>query len=65
MCVEYLRSVWSALVPAKEASRHEPADLEAHWCGGEPSVVLVTDAAHVRVQVRPLLVRTDAHTIDV
>jgi hypothetical protein len=57
--------VWSALVPAKEASRHEPADLEAHWCGGEPSVVLVTDAAHVRVQVRPLLVRTDAHTIDV
>ena len=64
--MEYLRSVWAALVPAKAASRHEPADLEAHWCGGEQSVVVVTDAADVRVQVRPLLVRTDVHrAIDV
>jgi hypothetical protein len=64
--MEYLRSVWEALVPAKAASRHEPADLESHWCGGEQSVVVVMDAADVRVQVRPLLVRTDAHkAIDV
>jgi hypothetical protein len=63
--MEYLRSVWAALVPVKEA-RAEDADLEAHWCGGGQSVVLVTDAADVRVQVRPLLLRTDAHrAIDV
>ena len=62
--MEYLRSVWAALVPVQ--ARAEPADLEAHWCGGEQSVVLVTDAADVRVQVRPLVVRTDAHkAIDV
>ena len=64
--MEYLRSVWAALVPAKAARGHEPADLEAHWCGGEQSVVVVTDAADVRVQVRPLLVPTDVHrAIDV
>ena len=53
--MEYLRSVWAALMPVKQ----EPADLEAHWCGGEPSVVIVTDAADVRVQVRPLLRASD------
>ena len=58
--MEYLRSVWAALVPVKQA-RAEHADLEAHWCGGEQSVVIVTDAVDVRVQVRPLLVRTDMH----
>jgi hypothetical protein len=64
--MEYLRSVWAALVPVKEASRHEPADLEAHWCGGEPGVVIVTDAADVRVQVSPLALATDVHrAIDV
>ena len=63
--MEYLRSVWAALVPAK-ASGHQHADLEAHWCGGEQSVVVVTDAADVCVQVRPLVVRTDVHrAIDV
>ena len=61
--MEYLRSVWAALVPPSEPPA--PADLEAHWCGGEQSVVIVTDAADVRVQVRPLL-RTDIHNaIDV
>jgi hypothetical protein len=64
--MEYLRSVWAALVPAKAARGHEHADLEAHWCGGEPSVVVVTDAADVRVQVRPLALPTDVHrAIDV
>ena len=63
--MEYLRSVWAALVPVKHA-RAEPADLEAHWCGGEPSVVIVTDAADVRVQMRPLALPTDVHrAIDV
>ncbi len=62
--MEYLRSVWAALVPVKAVSGHEHADLEAHWCGGEQSVVVVTDAADVRVQVCPLLV--DVHrAIDV
>jgi len=64
--MEYLRSVWAALVPVKQDSRLEPADLEAHWCGGEPGVVIVTDAADVRVQVRPLALPTDVHrAIDV
>jgi hypothetical protein len=63
--MEYLRSVWAALVPVKHA-RAEHADLEAHWCGGEPGVVIVTDAADVRVQVRPLALPTDVHrAIDV
>ena len=62
--MEYLRSVWAALVPVH--ARAEPADLEAHWCGGEQSVVVVTDAADECVQVRALLVRTDVHrAIDV
>ena len=62
--MEYLRSVWAALVPVKASAEH--ADLEAHWCGGEPSVVIVTDAADVRVQVRPLALPTDVHrAIDV
>jgi hypothetical protein len=57
--MEYLRSVWAALVPVQAASAHEHADLEAHWCGGEQGVVLVTNAADVRVQVRPLLRASD------
>ena len=62
--MEYLRSVWAALVPVQARAEH--ADLEAHWCGGEQSVVIVTDAADVRVQVRPLLRATDVYSaIDV
>ena len=61
--MEYLRSVWAALVPVKAARRLEPADLEAHWCGGEPGVVIVTDAADVRVQVGPLLRATDIYDV--
>lgn len=65
--MEYLRSCWAALVPVREEKRApQYADLEAHWCGGEQSVVLVTDAADVRVQVRPLLRATDVYSaIDV
>ena len=48
--MEYLRSCWAALVPAKEAPAPQYADLEAY--GG-------ADAADVRVQVSPLLRATD------
>ena len=52
--MEYLRSVWAALVPVKAARGHEPADLEAHWCG---------DASDVRVQVSPLLRTHDIYDV--
>ena len=57
--MEYLRSVWAALVPRSEPPA--PADLEAHWCGVEQSIVIVTDAADVRVQVRPLMRASDLY----
>ena len=50
VCMEYLWSVWAALVPVKQ----EPADLEAHWCG---------DASDVRVQVSPLLRTHDIYDV--
>ena len=55
--MEYLRSCFAALVPVKEAPAPQYADLEDDC--GEHGPVLVTDAADVRVQVAPLLVRTD------
>jgi hypothetical protein len=51
--MEYLRSVWAALVPVKHALA-EHADLEAHWCG---------DASDVRVQVSPLLRTHDIYDV--
>jgi hypothetical protein len=59
--MEYLRSCWAALVPRNEPPA--PADLEAHWCGVEQSIVIVTDAADVRVQVRPLLRTHDLYDV--
>ena len=60
--MEYLRSCWAALVPVKETRAPEYADLEAYG-GGVESIVIVTDAADVRVQVRPLLRATDVHDV--
>jgi len=61
--MEYLRSVWAALVPVTEVRSDEHADLEA--CGGAcaQSIVIVTDAADVRVQVRPLLRASDVEQL--
>ena len=59
-CMDFLRRCFVALVPAKEKRAHEHADVEAYGCGGE-SIVIVTDAADVRVQVRPLLRTSDIH----
>ena len=56
MRMEYLRSVWAALVPAREAPS---ADLE-DGCGGEHRILLVLDAADARAEVRPLLRARDA-----
>jgi hypothetical protein len=61
--MEYLRSVWAAVMPAKGKRELEYADVEAHGCGGAESVVLVTEALDVRVQVRPLLHTHDLYDI--
>ena len=58
--MEYLRSCWAALVPVKEKRAPEYPDLESYG-GGAESIVIVTEAADVRVQVRPLLRRTDVY----
>jgi hypothetical protein len=42
---------------------HEHADLEACGGAGEQSIVIVTDAADVRMQVRPLLRGSDVHEV--
>ena len=57
--MEYLRRFLETLVPPREEPA--PADVEAHWCGGEQSIVIVTDAADVRVQVRPLMRASDLY----
>jgi hypothetical protein len=58
--MEYLRSCFVALLPARAERARQYPDLEAYGEGaGAESVVLVTDAADVRVQVRPLLRASD------
>ena len=53
LCMEYLRSLCAAVMPSRGVPAPGSPDLEA--CGGGlESVVIVTDAADVRVQVRPL-----------
>ena len=59
MCMEYLRSVWAALLPAREAPAPPGADLE-DGCGGEHRILLVLDAADACAEVRPLLRARDA-----
>ncbi len=60
--MEYLRSCFVALLPAKAERARQYPDLEAYGEGvGAQSVVLVTDAGDVRVQVSPLLRPTDIY----
>ena len=59
--MEYLRSEWAALVPVQ--ARAEFADLEAFGCGDGESIVIVTEAADVRVQVSPLLRTHDLYDV--
>ena len=61
--MEYLRRCFDALVPAKAARALEYADVEAFGCGGEQSIVIVTEAADVRVQVSPLLRTHDLYDV--
>jgi len=61
--MEYLRSVWAAVMPAKAAREAQYADVEAYGCGGADGVVLVTEALDVRVQVSPLLRTHDLYDI--
>ena len=60
--MEYLRSCWEALVPPREVRAHAYPDLESYG-GGAQSIVVVTDAADERVQVRPLLRATDVYEV--
>jgi hypothetical protein len=64
--MEYLRRVFEALMPPKETRAQEHADVEAFGCGDGERIVIVTEAADVRVCVSPLMRRTDIHNaIDV
>ena len=60
--MEYLRSCWEALVPPRELRAHAYPYLESYG-GGAQSIVVVTDAADERVQVRPLLRATDVYEV--
>ena len=55
--MEYLRRFLETLVPP----RAEPADADVETHGGGESIVIVTDAADVRVQVRPLMRASDIY----
>ena len=59
--MEYVRRAFELLMPVKEA--REEADVEAYGCGGAESVVLVTEAVDVRVQVSPLLRTHDIYDV--
>jgi hypothetical protein len=59
--MEYLKRCFAGLVRPPVA--HEDADLEACGGAGAQSIVIVTDAADVRVQVRPLLRASDVHEV--
>ena len=56
--MEYLRKCFVGLLWTRPGAQ-EQADLEACGGAGAEGVVIVTDAADVRVQVRPLLRETD------
>ena len=61
--MEYLRSVWAAVMPGKAAREPQYADVEAYGCGGAESVVLVSEAVDVRVHVSPLLRTHDLYDV--
>ncbi len=62
--MEYVRSCWAALLGGAAAPRPAPQypDLEAYG-GDAQAVVIVTDAADVRVQTRPLLRVRELHDL--
>ena len=61
--MEYLRSCFAALMPVKAARAPQYADVEAYGCAGEQSIVIVTEAADVRVLVSPLLRTHDLYDV--
>jgi hypothetical protein len=60
--MEFLRGYWAALLRVPAAPALQYPDLEASG-GDAQSVVIVTHAADVRVQVRPLVRASDVHDV--